>query len=140
MRRSGANFGQKQPDPLTFFIDRNLGKHTIADILRKADALVEVHDDHFPPNAPDHEWLPVVGEKGWVVLTKDKRIRYRGLELKALEEARVKAFVLTRGNLKGDDMATIFVKALPAMQRFANDHHDPFIARITSQGKVSLIT
>lgn len=94
MRRSGANFGQKQPDPLTFFIDRNLGKHTIADILRKAGALVEVHDDHFPPNAPDHEWLPVVGEKGWVVLTKDKRIRYRGLELKALEDARVKAFVL----------------------------------------------
>ena len=95
MRRSGASFDQKQPDPLTFFLDRNLGKHIIADILREAGALVEVHDDHFPAGAKDNEWLPAVGEKGWVVLTKDQRIRYRGLELKALEEAQVKAFVLT---------------------------------------------
>ena len=139
MRRSGASFDQKQPDPLTFFLDRNLGKHIIADILREAGALVEVHDDHFPAGAKDNEWLAAVGEKGWVVLTKDQRIRYRGLELKALEEAQVKAFVLTSGNLQGHDMAAIFVKALPAMQKYVINNDPPFIARLTSQGKVSPI-
>ena len=75
MRRSGASFDQKQPDPLTFFLDRNLGKHIIADILREAGARVAVHDDHFPTDAKDNEWLPAVGKNGWVVLTKDKRIK-----------------------------------------------------------------
>lgn len=25
----------------------------------------------------DEDWLPIVGENGWVVLMRDKRIRYR---------------------------------------------------------------
>lgn len=41
---------------------------------------------------------------GWVVLTKDKQIRRRTLELKALTEAGVAAFVLTAGNLRGEEM------------------------------------
>jgi hypothetical protein len=45
---------------------------------------VEVHDDHFAPDAPDAVWLRVVGERGWVVLTKDERIRRRPLEREAL--------------------------------------------------------
>ena len=139
MRRSGASFDQKQPDPLTFFLDRNLGKHIIADILREAGARVAVHDDHFPTDAKDNEWLPAVGKNGWVVLTKDKRIKDRGLELRALRNARVKAFVLTSGNLQGHDMAAIFVKALPAIQKYVNNNDPPFIARLTSQGKISPI-
>jgi len=41
---------------------------------------VAIHDDHFPPDAPDTAWLQVVGERRWVVLTKDERIRRRPLE------------------------------------------------------------
>lgn len=139
MRRSDASFAPKQPDPLTFFLDRNLGKHVIANTLREAGARVEIHDDHFPIGAKDHDWLPAVGKKGWVVLTKDQRIRHRGLELKALRDAQVRAFVLTTGNLQGHDMAAIFVKALPAMQRFVRKTNPPFIARLTKPGKITLI-
>ncbi len=139
MRRSDASFDQKQPDLLTFFLDWNLGKHVIANTLREAGARVEIHDDHFPVGAQDNEWLPAVGKKGWVVLTKDQRIRHRGLELKALMDARVKAFVLTTGNLRGLEMAAIFVKALPAIQRCVHKNDHPFIARISKQGQVTLI-
>ena len=34
-----------------FFIDRALGKRAVAEALRKAGAIVEIHDDHFPPEA-----------------------------------------------------------------------------------------
>jgi predicted nuclease of predicted toxin-antitoxin system len=121
------------------FLDRNLGKKIIADALRQAGADVRVHDDLFPPNARDEEWLSEVGRLQWVVLTKDTRIRYREIERMALMNARVRAFVLTAKNLQGSEMANIFVTALPAIQRFATRHVPPFIATITRGGRVAML-
>jgi hypothetical protein len=64
-------------------------------------------------------WLPVIGQRGWIVLTKDDRVRYRHHEREALLDAGVRSFVLTSRNLTGDEMAAIFVKFLPRMQRVA---------------------
>ena len=98
-----------------------------------------MHDDHFPPAAPDAAWLREAGSRGWIVLTKDQRIRYRATELAALMQARVRAFVLTTGDLRGMDMAEIFVRALPALTRWAARHPPPFIAGITRGGVISMI-
>jgi hypothetical protein len=92
---------------------------------------VEIHDDHFPPDAKDADWLPEVGNRGWIVLTKDDRIRYRKHEHEALVSAGVPAFVLTSGNLTGDEMAAIFAKFLPKMRRMASGATGAFIARVT---------
>lgn len=61
-KRSGANSPQ-QPDigDFVLFLDRNLGKHIIADRLRSEGLNVEIHDDHLPLDAPDEEWLKLVG-------------------------------------------------------------------------------
>lgn len=64
------------------------------------------------------DWLQEVGRRGWIVLTKDHRIRYRGPELAALQQAQVRAFVLTGGDLQGAEMGQIFVRALAAIKRF----------------------
>jgi predicted nuclease of predicted toxin-antitoxin system len=120
-------------------LDRNPGKRTVADALRQAGADVRVHDDHFSPNARDEEWLSEVGRRQWVVLTKDTRIRYREIERMALMNARVRTFVLTAKNLQGLEMANIFVAALPAIQRFTTKHTQPFIAKITRSGRVSML-
>src|SRR6266511_4327650 len=90
-KRSGTS--HKPLEPITFFIDRSLG-HIAGQMLRDAGAKVEFHDDHFAQDATDADWLPEVGAKGWVVLTKDKRIRFRALEREALMAAKVGVFVL----------------------------------------------
>ena len=62
----------KSEDPLetaVFFIDRCMGKSKIAVPLREAGIRVELHDDHFAQDAQDDPWLPVVGRKGWYVIT-----------------------------------------------------------------------
>ncbi|MGQ0658873.1 MAG: hypothetical protein ACT4NU_12420 [Chromatiales bacterium] len=89
----------------------------VAAALREAGAAVEVHDDHFPQGAPDTVWLEAVGRKGWVVPTKDERIRYRDAERKALLTAGVRAFVLTAKDLSRPALANVFLQALPAMRR-----------------------
>lgn len=126
-------------EPLVFFLDRNLGKHTIADALRQAGAEVQIHDDHFRQETPDEEWLREVGQRRWIVLTKDTQIRYRAHERAALMQAGVRAFVLVAKNLSGREMADIFVKALPAIRRFVANHQPPFIAKVTRSSAVSMV-
>lgn len=78
----------KPASGLVFFIDRSLGRKYVAEALRTAGATVEVHDDHFPQTTPDVDWLAEVGRRGWVVLSKDERIRRNRIEREALEAGR----------------------------------------------------
>ena len=134
----------KPPDPV-FFVERSLGKRVIADALRAAGLQVEVHDESlqgpkFRHDSPDTEWLPEVGRKEWVLLSKDKVIRTRGAERRALLDAGVAAFFLTSGNLQGPEMADAFVRAIPKMLGLLASTPRPFIARVTRTGDVELVT
>jgi len=77
------------------------------------------------------DWLPVVGQRGWIVLTKDKRIQENALESGALLRSGARAFVLTAGNLKGPEMAAVFVVNLRRSVHVARTHGAPFVAGVT---------
>jgi len=138
-KRSAANSSSKPLSAHTFFIDRSLGQKIVAQALRDAGATVVVHDDRFPPDAPDEDWLHEVGQRGWIVLTKDKRIRYRENERRALQRAGVAAFVFVGKDLTGEEIAKALVVALPRMIRTANQTRRPFIATVTPRGTVRLL-
>lgn len=138
-KKRSATSSSKPLDQFVFFIDRSLGRKAVAEALRAAGARVEVHDDHLPQDAKDEEWLSYVGERNWVALTQDARIRYHELEFKALYRAKVRAFVLTAKGLRGEENAAIIVNALPAMLRFLAKHDGPFVARIGRNCKVEML-
>lgn len=120
-----------------FFIDWCFGK-TVVNALREAGALIEHHGDHFEQNATDTDWLPVVGDHGWVVLTKDKAIAKNQLELMAIARAEVKVFILTSGNLTRQDMADLLVDVLGKLKKFAQGNQAPFIAKVSKDKRVEL--
>ena len=126
------------PEPWVFFLDRSLGSRLVADALRVRGEIVEAHDAHFAKDAADVEWLGAVGRKGWVVVSKDDRIRLNEVERMALTEAGVAAFFLGRSDLTGPQMASAIVTALPAMKRALRRFEVPFIARISLDGDVSV--
>jgi hypothetical protein len=80
----------------------------------------------------------MVGSKGWVLLTCDKRIRYNLLEKRALAEHAVREFVFTSGNMSGQDMAAARELALPEMRHLSSRLEPPFVAVITRTGEVHL--
>lgn len=110
----------------------------MSEALRSHGEAAEAHDAHFAQDATDVEWLGAVGRKGWVVLSKDDRIRLNEVERSALVEAGVAAFFLSRRDLTGPQMASLFIKALPAMKRALRRFQVPFIARISATGEVSV--
>jgi predicted nuclease of predicted toxin-antitoxin system len=116
------------PEQPVFFIDWCLGK-TVANALARAGAHIEHHGDHFDQNTPDTEWLSVVGDRGWVVLTKDQAIGSNALELKAIARANVKIFSLASGNLTRQQMADLFVDVLGKITRFTQGNQAPFISK-----------
>ena len=83
--------------------------------------------------------MPVVANKGWAILTKDKRIRRRAIEREAISESGAGAFILTASGLGGDAIAEAFVRALPRMIRIWSTRGRPFVAMVSAQGAVTVI-
>jgi hypothetical protein len=106
----------------------------IAEALRAASAQVEVHDTHFAVDAPDVEWLREVGNRGWIVLSKDVRIRRDAFEREALRSSGVKAFFLTQQGLSGQEMAQIFLNGLQSMVARAARQPGPFVYTLSRDG------
>ena len=129
----------KPPDPFILFLDRSLGKQVVAEALRKAGYQVEIHDDHFATDAKDEEWLTKVGESGWIILTKDRRIKHRSFELAAIRVAKARVFTLTSGSLQGQEMAAIFVAAMPKIMEYAHSSRPPYIVGLSKSGRLSIV-
>lgn len=114
-----------------FFTDRDLGNR-FPDILAASGIAVERHAAHFPPDCPDEEWLQQVGERGWVAVTHDSRIRYKLNERDAVIRHRVTLLVVV-GKATNAVLAESFVAALPRISSFLERHDPPLIAKVHQQ-------
>jgi len=79
-----------------------------------------------------------VGRSGWLLVTKDKRMRFNELEKAAILRYRVREFYFTSGNYSGAGMALMLITALLDMAKLCRKHGAPFIASIAKSGNVSL--
>ena len=113
---------------LVFFTDRDLGTQ-FPHILAAAGLNVERHRDHFAPACPDEEWLEAIGNKGWIAVTHDGRIRYKPNELEAVVRHRVALLVLI-GKVPFPLLAHNFVRMVPRIVGFLRQHRPPFIAKV----------
>jgi len=93
----------------------------------------------FAQDAEDVVWLSEAGRRGWVVLTKDARIRQRLNERVVIERSGVRAVILTTQNLAGEEMAQVFVSALPAIRRMLDRKPGPLIATLTRAGELRVL-
>jgi len=93
----------------------------------------------FGTGTHDVDWLPLVGARGWVLITKDKNIRKREIELRALRQAGVRTFVLTASGLSGAGQAEVLKEALPAMLRLLRRRAAHFVARITAESALEVL-
>jgi hypothetical protein len=103
--------------PPEFFLDRSLGK-TPAQLLREAGFVVHLIAEHYPSDAtkiPDETWIAEGCARPWVLLTKDKRIRYRAEELSALQQGHL--FCLAGGNMDVAAMSQALLDGMPRIAR-----------------------
>jgi hypothetical protein len=121
-----------------FFVDESdlaLGK-----------ALALVHDEvvypghpefpEVPRQTPDDVWLPIIGARRLVVITRDKRIRYRPVEKQAWLTHGVRGFVLTgRGSQSTADSLAILSHHWTSIAAVIESNPDgPWMQAVTAGG------
>lgn len=110
------------------FTDRDLGKQ-FPEILRASGLSVERHADHFKPDCPDEDWLAIIGQRRWIAVTHDGRIRYKPNELAAVVRHRVVLLVVI-GHAPYAELARAFVATWPRIHTFIDRHPPPCIGKV----------
>ena len=129
--------GQLRPDVAdqAFFLDRALGRHTVADALRVlghiAMPMADVYPNGQDQQVPDEQWIAEVSARGWIALTKDAAIIRDHSDALAMSTLRV--FALNNANLSGTDMAARYVEHLPEILARAQEA-GPYVYVVTSSG------
>ncbi len=97
-----------------YFADENLlGMGKLLRIEGRTDVLYPGHEDlpEIPRGAKDTDWLPVVGERGFIVLSRDRHIRSRPAELRLYYAHRVRSvWIGAKRDLGPQNQVELFLK------------------------------
>jgi hypothetical protein len=138
-KRSSGKKERLRLKTFVLYLDENLCDcREIIDTLEKTKVKFKRHTDFFPRSTKDPVFLPLLGKKGWTLLTSDSKMSRRGLEMQAIMHYRVRMFVFTSGNLSGAGMARVLKIAHRKMRRFVQKNPPPFIASLTESGAIHL--
>ena len=97
---------------------------------------IEFHDHHFAPDAPDDEWLPSVGSRGWTVIGHDSSYHDTPSELQAIKQYRVGCFYLWGAEAPRWDKVITFARAFYRIQHLDATTERPFVYRVTQMGHI----
>ena len=119
------------------FIDRSVPRS-----VARALKLVRVDEvawleEHFSDYTPDEEWLEVAGRKGWLVISRDKKIRTRPGERAALQQHGVGCFILAqKKSLTRWEYLKLLARTLDEMVTRFDETPRPFIYVVNSAGSM----
>lgn len=118
------------------FIDRSIPK-SVAQALKSVRNDVIWLEDVFPDDTPDPTWLAEAGEKGWLVITRDKKIRTRPGERAAIAAAGVGCFVLTQKKDPSKwEYLKLLAQTLDEIERIFDETPKPFLFEVSGSGQL----
>jgi hypothetical protein len=84
---------------------------------------------------PDDKWLAIVGAKGWVVLSQDRKFHVRENEAAAIKQHAVRCFYLPC--VSDDRWVSLdhFVRRHTKMQELTRSRAAPFIFELKNNGQ-----
>lgn len=100
---------------------------------------MEYHDDKkhgFAQDEQDDKWLAEVCQKGWVVISHDKRFHTDSLAIEAVRQHGGRVFYLDGGSSIKWDKLRRFCVAYRRMCAIVDERKGPFIYRVTYADKV----
>lgn len=117
------------PDNLTLFVDEDLGTTAFPQTLRDAGVNLEILLDHYAHGTPDADWIPYVAQRGWVIITHDRDIRYNREERDAVMQHGGRLIIIRTSGTRAE-MAQIFLNLSEHIITFLIQNPAPFIARL----------
>lgn len=137
MPSAGSDTPREAATP-TIFIDRNSGGRNFQSLLTAAGVRAVLHDQQFPNKTADEDWLAVIGELGWLIVTGDNDTTRSPLFVHRLAHSRAHVFVLlTLNGLSAEAKAKCILDALPRMRDLASENAPPALWRLGKENTVT---
>ena len=125
--------------PVLFF-DRDIGISLPRALgVLKLPTRVEHHQDHFPIDARDDDWMPRVGSMGWTLIGHDSRHHWEESELLAIRQHEIGCFYLWGAEALRWEKMRCFLRAYENILEAAANTPRPFIYRVTEKGRLTSI-
>ncbi len=139
-KRLGGN-KQKPPKNFQIYLDENLQRCVpILSVLRSHGITVHQHFKYFDnPGTEDSTWLPLVGNKQWILLTTDTRLRFNEVERVAIIRYRVRVFEFSRNTKGSTVMAQALEAGLHKIINLSRNIRPPFVCTISPNGDSRLL-
>jgi PIN like domain len=109
-------------------------------VLRADGWRVELHDDHFEQDTVDEAIFPVLAERGWILVTQDKRIRRRPAERLALLRYGVRTFsIASTANPSAQATIQVLRAARPEIEKTLSVLPGPFVVAVYKDGSLAAL-
>lgn len=99
--------------PIYFADENTLGFAKILQRAGRTDVLSPGHPQlpEVPLGTPDLDWMPIVGSRDFIVVTRDRRIRTRPAELAAYRHHGIRSVWLgAKRDMRPDEQAALFLR------------------------------
>ena len=127
---------------MILFFDRSTGTNiprALREYLKPLGLQVEYHDLHFDADAPDDDWLPIVGERGWIVIGQDHHYHLNSPEVEAISQYSIGAFYLWGATESKWEVMCCFARGYTNILNEATVTPKPFIYRVEKRGNLNEI-
>jgi len=107
--------------------------------MRSAGLDVKVLKEEFQAGALDENWLPIAVAKGWILLTKDDRWRFRSAEKEILINANARVFVFVSKSARALEIVETIMACLGKMAKIIEAEPAPFVAHILLSKHINIV-
>lgn len=119
----------RPPEP-TFFLDRTIDNPTVLNGLRSIGCSVIPHRELFKHDEDDNVWIEEVSKKGYIIITNDKKIRSRALEIKSVIIHKARMLCLTNGNMSSLTQLEVLKSGMGLIKKHIQSAQPPYIVRV----------
>ncbi len=111
-----------------------MGAKVVPAALQEAGFEIVTMQDYYGPakaeRLADEDWIPDVTLAGMAVLTKDSKMRFNRLVVKAIHHSGARCFALARQDLTGRQMAQRLIDNKNEILRVARTRHGPYFFHV----------
>jgi hypothetical protein len=129
---------------LTFYFDVCFGKRFPEAISKARPPFsVEYHcskKNRFRQDMPDDKWLSIIGQKGWVAFSHDRRFHTEEASIMAIKQHKVGCFYLPGAQKDTWTKLYMFVRAYDRLISVARETEKPFVFRLTALNKIEKVS
>lgn len=128
-------------ESLTFYFDRCFGRN-FPEALRILNCPFNVEDHwsmKFRDEMPDDEWLHIVGQRGWIVCSHDKKWQDESLAIEAIRQHRIGCFYLYGARSKHFFKLGSLAHNFHKLKNIIGRERKPFIYSISERNRLKRI-